>query len=143
MNRRVFVGQLAVAAVALQTGCTDTVPTNETQANGNPNSDNQTMNETNASGSGEATVLYEPLPGLITAENRTAYAAEHELEYETGAVVVEIILEGEESPTEYITTVDRQNDRLVLGTVAVEDLRPLANDSRVRAVRRPSQPRPT
>jgi hypothetical protein len=101
------------------------------------------MDERNTTGGGEATALYPPLPGLITAENRTTYAAEHDLEYEAGTVDVEIILDGEERPNEYLETVERQYDELVLATVDVDDLRSLANDPRVRAVRRPAQPRPT
>jgi len=143
MNRRAFVGQLAAIIILVQTGCMDTLPANGTQSDGGATSENQTMDKTNTTGSGEATALYPPLPGLLTAENRTAYAAEHDLEYKGGAVDVEIILEGEERPTEYLESVDRQYDELVLATVAVENLRPLANDSRVRAVRQPAQPRPT
>lgn len=143
MNRRRFVGQVAVAAVVLQTGCMNTDPTNETQEDGGPDADNRTMNETNTTGSDEATALYPPLPGLITAENRTAYAAEHDLQYEEGAVSVEVLLAGEEQPSEYMTDIDGQYGELLRGTVAVEELRPLANDSRVRAVRRPAQPQPT
>jgi hypothetical protein len=101
------------------------------------------MDETNTTGSDEATALYPPLQGLITAEDRTTYAVEHNLEYEAGTVDVEIILAGEERPTEYLESVERQYDELVLATVDVDDLRSLANDPRVRAVRRPAQPRPT
>ena len=143
MDRRAFVGQLAVAAAVLPAGCVNTAPANETQVNDNMTTTNQTMDETNRTESDGAKALYPPLPGLITAENRTAYVAEHNLEYEAGAVDVEIILEGEERPAEYLENVVRQYDELVLATVAVENLRPLANDSRVRAVRQPSQPRPT
>jgi len=142
MNRRRLVGQIAVTTVILQAGCVDTVPTNETEADSDADSDNQTMDETNSTESGEAEALYAPLPGLISAENRTAYAAEHDLQYSDGVVSVEIILEGDERPTKYIAEVDGQYDELVRGTVAVEDLRPLADDSRVRAVRRPAQPQP-
>lgn len=120
MNRRRLVGQIAVATVILQAGCVDTVPTNETEADSDADSDNQTMDETNSTESGEAEALYAPLPGLISAENRTAYAAEHDLQYEDSVVSVRMPLTRNERLSLY-TTDDIRLQLIVTSTMIGHD----------------------
>jgi hypothetical protein len=120
MNRRRLVGQIAVTTVILQAGCVDTVPTNETEADSDADSDNQTMDETNSTESGEAEALYAPLPGLISAENRTAYAAEHDLQYSDGVVSVRMPLTRNERLSLY-TTDDIRLQLIVTSTMIGHD----------------------
>jgi hypothetical protein len=120
MNRRRLVGQIAVTTVILQAGCVDTVPTNETGADSDADADNQTMDETNSTESGEAEALYAPLPGLISAENRTAYAAEHDLQYEDSVVSVRMPLTRNERLSLY-TTDDIRLQLIVTSTMIGHD----------------------
>lgn len=120
MNRRRLVGQIAVTTVILQAGCVDTVPTNETGADSDADADNQTMDETNSTESGEAEALYAPLPGLISAENRTAYAAEHDLQYEDSVVSVRMPLTRNERLSLY-TTDDIRLQLIVASTMIGHD----------------------
>lgn len=81
---------------------------------------------------------------LVTAENRTAYAAQHDLAYENGSVQVVIELaEGRSLPSDYEVAVEVRDDGRVQGAVAVDDLIGLARHENVTAVRPPSRPQPT
>jgi hypothetical protein len=101
-------------------------------------------NSANGTTSPDVDRLAEPLPGLLAADDRAAFAADHGLEYRDGAVSVVIRLEpGADLPEEYVVSVTTRRDGIVFAFVAVDDLEPLASDERVRLVGPPSEPAAT
>lgn len=134
MTRRVHRRRvLATIAVGLLTGCVAGGEGDEPQATPTRGSELDLLPEPSP--------LASPLPGLVAAEDRAAYAREHDLEYRDGTVMVEVeIVAGGEPPDQYLFTVISEGDRTVVAYVAVEDLVDLALDDSVRIVRPPAEP---
>lgn len=103
--------------------------------------DNGTTNETDRLP--ERSPLANPLPALVDAADRAAFAAERELQYNESddRVKVEIELEEEgEPPDEYLAEVIDQFAGLVIAWVEVDDLVDLALDEDVRRVQQATEP---
>lgn len=82
-------------------------------------------------------VLY----GLVTAENRTAYAADRDLTLRDDKVRVVIELHsGTEVPPAFDVTVETRYENLVQAFVPVCELVPLSEHENVSFVRSPQQP---
>lgn len=91
----------------------------------------------------EPSPLAEPLPGLVDAEDRAAFADEHGLEYRPGEVEVEIELEQNgERPDRYLSEVVDEFGRLVVAWVEIDVLVDLALDENVRRVQPSTDPEP-
>lgn len=87
----------------------------------------------------EPSPLAKPLPGLVVADDREAYANEHDFDYRDGAVKVEIELEPDgKAPEEYLVEVLSEYGRTIIAFVLVDDLVDLATDKDVRIVKPPT-----
>lgn len=81
------------------------------------------------------------LYGLVTADDRTAYADIWNLEYRDGSVEVVVELrDNRELPDEFDVEVRSRYEHLVQASVAVDDLVPLSEHENVRFVRTPYRP---
>ncbi len=107
-------------------GCTDT-----------PSADT-TGTETPTRSTTIPDALDDTLVGLYQAENRTDYAATHDLMYADGRVdVVMVLTDGGNLPTGYDLTVTAHHDHLIQARARVSDLPALAQEDGVRYVRPP------
>lgn len=81
------------------------------------------------------------LVGLVNAENRLVYAAEHGLELRNGRILVVVELEpGREFPSGFDAQVRSRFENLVSASVPVDQLPPLAEHENVSFVRTPRRP---
>lgn len=84
----------------------------------------------------ERSPLAEPLPTLVEADNREAFAEERNLNYRNGEVEVLIELEPHgERPDEYISEVSTEFDVMIIAWVEIDVLVELAQEENVRQVR--------
>lgn len=111
--------------------------------------DDSSTNETEDSGDTdtqevpEGIALMNPLPDLVEADDRAAFASNHDLDYQNGTVHVEIELVPDgERPDRYLAEVTSEYSNVVVAYVAVDDLVALAQDENVHFVRTPSDPQP-
>lgn len=142
MARRGFLKQSLSIVFGTLAGCMSSTQNNDNETEKEVKK-SELMDKKNTTGRNGANALFPPLPGLISAKNRTSYASNHSLQYENGNVVVEVILTGREQPTEYLESIEQQQGSLLRGGVAVKNLQSLADDPRVKAVRQPAQPKAT
>lgn len=83
------------------------------------------------------------LYGLVTAENRTAYADSRRLDLRNGSVRVVVELrDGAELPASFDLTVESRYERLVQVFAPVDGLVPLADHGNVSYVRTPREAQP-
>lgn len=88
--------------------------------------------------------LDQSLYGLVTAENRTAYADQQSLVYENGSVQVVIkVASGRSLPTDLAVDVELRSGSRIQGSVAVDDLIGLARHENVTTVKPPTRPQAT
>lgn len=138
-KREVVARSGSIVIGLLLAGCVTTPAGDETEP--------QTMDEACTGTNGdterlpERSPLSNPLPGLVEAEDRQAYADEQGLEVRDCQVKVEIELEPDgERPDEYLVeTVDRYG-RILVAWVEIDDLVDLALDENVRRVQPPTEP---
>ena len=84
----------------------------------------------------ERSPLAEPLPALVDADDREAFAEERNLNYRNGEVEVLIELEPHgERPDEYISEVSTEFDVMIIAWVEIDVLVELAQEENVRQVR--------
>lgn len=111
---------------------TDTLGSNATLTHGS----NVTIGEGD-----QPAALESRLYGLVTAENRTAYAAARGLDLRNGSVLVVVELRpGRELPASFDVTVRSRYENLVQAFVPVGDLVPIAEHGNVSFVRTPHEP---
>lgn len=80
--------------------------------------------------------LANPLPELVAADDRAAFAARRNLDVRDGEVLVLVELEpGGERPDEYLAEVTTEYRTMVVAWVAIDDLVDLALAADVRLVR--------
>ena len=85
----------------------------------------------------ERSPLADPLPTLVTADDRNAFASRRNLEYREGKVRVLVDFEPDGSrPEEYLSAVETDLRTGVVAWVSVDDLVDLALDENVRLVNR-------
>ena len=85
----------------------------------------------------ERSPLADPLPGLVVADDRDAFAARRNLEYRDDEVRVLVDLEPDGSrPEKYLSAVRTDLRTGVVAWVAVDGLVDLALDENVRLIRR-------
>ncbi len=84
--------------------------------------------------------LYE----LMAAADRSAYARQHALQYEDGAVRVTLELASDQAvlPSSHRITIEERLERLVRALVPVDNLCELSNDPSVRMIRVPTPVEP-
>lgn len=81
------------------------------------------------------------LAGLVAADDRAAYAAEHGLDYGDGRVAVVVTLaDGATFPEGHGAAVDLAHERTVQANVPVDELDSLAAHGNVTYVRLPREP---
>jgi hypothetical protein len=81
------------------------------------------------------------LVGLLTADNRTAYADSHDLDLRNDSVLVVLELRPNRSlPTEFDVTVRARHENLVQARVPLDSLVTLAEHPNVSYVRPPREP---
>jgi hypothetical protein len=86
--------------------------------------------------------LAQPLPGLVRADDREAYARSHDLEYREGTVKVTVELTPDgEVPEEHFQKVQGSYGRSVVGYVDIDRLVDLATHGDVRIVKAYADPR--
>lgn len=89
----------------------------------------------------EPSPLEASLVDLIEADDRAAFAREHGIGYENGAVDVRIELVGNgDLPEAYVQEVTARQGEMIFAWVRVEDLVDLALSEDVRIVRPRSEP---
>lgn len=91
----------------------------------------------------EGVPLMNPLPDLVEAEDREAFASTHDVDYQEGVVHVEIELAPDgEKPDQYLGEVTSEYANILVAYVAVDDLVALARDDNVHLVRTKEDPQP-
>lgn len=89
----------------------------------------------------DGVALVNPLPDLVEADDRDAFATDQDLAFRDGTVKVEIELtENGERPDQYIAEVVDEYAQIVVAFVDVDDLVALATDDNVHFVRTYSEP---
>jgi len=154
---------LAMAAAALAGGCVERSEEDQTTTPANssdPSGDNQTASneesDTDMTGDNsdsdstdqgeevpEGLPLFEPLPSVVEASDPAAAAAEHDVEYSDGRVLVEVELNPDgDRPDRYLAEVTDTYADVVVAWVAVGNLVALAGDENVHLVRTKTDPEP-
>lgn len=93
-----------------------------------------------------ASKMRDPLPGLITADNRSAYAEQNNLTVEDGSVEVVVVVNTSTGSTDalsqYFTTIQTTQDEQVIGFVPFDSLSDLATEEQVVIIRPPAEAEP-
>lgn len=147
LSRRAGI-PVVLGFVLLLAGCTSSglstsgspTPTTDVVTDGGPS---QEPSETHTDVPAQPPELESVLYGLVTADNRTAYAANRDLTLREGRVEVTFELQpGTEIPPAFDLTVETRHEELVQAFVPVSELIPLAEHENVKFVRAPRRPVP-